>query len=181
MVTMTCSGPAHSLNLCEGGDVLCHILECSWGYNLHGLITSLHNRTLDLSLSISCKIFVSHNLSLHPIYALVELCPKTGLYPARMEIPKHVHPVPLEVLKLVPRWEKKMPKQQEAPCPLDWTVPPTVRTLSWCTIWRMHRVTQQATSSPGRARRKDFPSSIFPEKDFAAAKQSTVRDTKHPD
>lgn len=51
-------------------------------------------------------------------------------------------------------------------------MPVTVRAMSWCRIWRLHCATQQVTSSPGRARRKHFPSSIFLKKDFAAGKQS---------
>lgn len=33
-------------NLCKGWDVLCRTLECSCGFNLRGLIASLHNRIL---------------------------------------------------------------------------------------------------------------------------------------
>lgn len=40
-------------------------------------------------------------------------------------------------------------------------MPVTVRTVTWCTIWRIHHVTQQVSSSAGRSKIKDFPSLFF--------------------
>lgn len=174
MVTMTCFGLARDLDLCKGWDVLCHTLECSCGCNLHGLITFLHNRIL---IAWFLSQYLLRDLLLcfpQPVlaHALIELHPMVGLYPARMEITEHEHPVPerdpWSCWNLFPAVERKCQSSRR----LHVSTGLASAQSGDCIVW------QEAASSPSR--RKDFPSPIFLKKAFAATKQSTVRDTKYP-
>lgn len=109
------------------------------------------------------------------------LYPKIGLYPAGMEIPKYVleREDPWSYWNLCPGVKRRCLSSSRG---------------SMCTGVSCHSEGHvmvqdletplchtEVTPSPGRARRKHFPSSIFLKKGFAAAKQSTMRNIKQPD